>query len=216
MLTIVSIWCVTEVFSARGITPTQTLTVATSSATDLGKGRLLVASRELRDPNFAEAVVLLLDYNAQGALGVIINRPTKIALAEILPEVKALKKRKDVAHLGGPVAQQQLMLLARTTKPPPQARPVFADIYLLSQQQELEHVLQSGGKQTKLRAYVGYAGWAAGQLDREVAAGGWHVVPGDQSLIFDKAAPGIWSELIRRGAAQWTAQQRPRFAEVAR
>jgi putative transcriptional regulator len=174
------------------------------STTTLGKGKFLVASRDLNDPNFAESVILLLDYNENGALGVIINRPTEIALTELLPEVKALRKRKDVAHLGGPVARNMMMILTQTAKPPPKAQMVFADIYLISQQTELDQVFQTNGKKAKVRAYVGYAGWAAGQLDMEVMRGGWLIVPAEAALIFDKALDQVWPELIRRGEAQWT------------
>jgi putative transcriptional regulator len=184
-------------------TVTPLFVIAQSTAT-LGKGKFLVASRELNDPNFAESVILLLDYNENGALGVIINRPTDIALTELLPEVKALQKRKDIVYIGGPIARHMVMLLTQTPKPPQDAQKVFADIYLLSQQSELDRVLQSDGKRTRLRAYVGYAGWAAGQLDMEVARGSWLIVPAEAALIFDKAPAHVWPELIRRGEAQWT------------
>jgi len=183
--------------------------IIAQSATTLGKGKFLVASRDLNDPNFAESVILLLDYNEKGALGVIINRPTEVSLAELLPDVKALQKRQDVVYIGGPVAQQMLMILIHTAKPPPDAQLVFSDTYLVAKQTGLAQVLQSDGKRTKLRAYIGYAGWAAGQLDMEVAAGGWQVVPADPLFIFDRAAQEIWPELIRRGAAQWTSNQPP-------
>lgn len=175
------------------------------STAALSKGKFLVASRDLNDPNFAEAVILLLDYNENGALGIMINRPTEVILTELLPGIKALHKRTDVAYIGGPVARHMVMLLTQTPKPPQDAQKVFADIYLLSQQSELERVLQSEGKRTQFRAYIGYAGWAAGQLDMEVARGGWLVVPAEAALIFDKTPAQVWPELIRRGEAQWTA-----------
>ena len=190
-------------FSLRNL-PHLLSPVAMQSPSTLGKGKFLVASRELNDPNFAESVILLLDYNQNGALGVIVNRPTEVPLATLLPEIKALQKRKDVAYLGGPVARHMLMLLTRSANPPQDSQSIFSDTYLVSQKKELEQLLQSGGAQTKLRAYVGYAGWAAGQLDMEVARGGWHIVPADAALIFDKAATEVWPELIRRGEAQWT------------
>ncbi len=176
----------------------------TQSTATLSKGRFLVASRDLNDPNFAESVILLLDYNENGARGVIINRPTEVSLAELLPEVKSLRKRKDVTYIGGPVTQHMVMILTQTTKPPADAQKVFADIHLISPHTELERVLQAEGKKAKLRAYVGYAGWAAGQLDMEVARGGWLIVPAEVSLIFDQPPTQVWPELIRRGEAQWT------------
>lgn len=179
-------------------------TVTAPSSSTLGKGKFLIASRDLSDPNFAESVILLLDYNAQGALGVIINRPTEVPLANLLPGVKALQKRKDVAYFGGPVAQHMLMILTRAPKPPQDSQHVFSDVYLVSQQAGLDHQLRTQGPKTKVRAYIGYAGWAAGQLDMEVARRGWHVVPADSAFLFDKADMDTWPELIRRGEALWT------------
>ena len=192
-----------NILTVRYLPPSFSRVTAQSSAT-LSKGKFLVASRDLNDPNFSESVILLLDYNENGALGVIINRPTEISLADLLPGVKALHKRKEVVHIGGPVARHMVMILTQTPKPPQDAQKVFADIYLISQQSELERVLQAGGKRTQVRAYVGYAGWAAGQLDMEVARGGWLIVPAEAALIFDKAPAHVWPELIRRGEAQWT------------
>ena len=194
-------------FTRRDLHASPSLATAPSPS-PLAKGKFLVASRDLNDVNFSESVILLLDYNQQGALGVIINRPTEVPLAELLPEVKPLQRRKDVAYVGGPVARHMLMILTRSVKPPQDAQNIFSDIFLVSQQAGLEQVLRSGGTHTKLRAYVGYAGWAGGQLEMEVARGGWHIVPADATLVFDKAATEVWPELIRRGEALWTHNQR--------
>ena len=91
----------------------------------LAKGKFLVASRSLVDPNFAETVILLVDYDREGALGVVVNRPSDVALIEALPEVNELRKRKDVVFLGGPVARDRMLLLVRTRQQPPQSLRVF-------------------------------------------------------------------------------------------
>ena len=179
------------------------------STADLAKGKFLVASRDLGDPNFSETVILLLAYNQGGALGVVINRPTDVALSSLLPKVKGLQKRKDFVYLGGPVARTNVLLLAQSNTQPKDSQHVFADLYLVTNQATLKQIIDKMSVKTKVRAYIGYAGWSAGQLDMEVERGGWHIVPADTAHIFDKAAEDIWPELIRRGETQWTRSLQP-------
>jgi putative transcriptional regulator len=169
----------------------------------LAKGKFLVASKQLRDPQFFETVVLLIEYDSQGAMGLIINRPTTVKLSEVLPEIEGLQKRSDTIYLGGPVAKNQLMLLIRTASPPEGSRLVFKDIYLSSSQTIIEKMIDNPDTPERFRVYAGYAGWAPGQLDREVSRGGWHILQADEESVFDKTPARIWPELIRRSSALW-------------
>ncbi len=173
------------------------------SETDLSKGRFLVASRNAKDPRFSEAVVLLVEYSARGAMGLIINQPTGVRLSELVPEMKGLKDRQDTVYDGGPVNRNQLLLLARTGSRPPESLHVFGDVYISSSRFTLQQMIDRAGAREKFRLYVGYAGWAASQLDREVARGDWHVLHADAETIFDKKPSEVWPELIRRAGAQW-------------
>ncbi len=173
------------------------------SETDLSKGRFLVASRNAKDPRFSETVVLLVEYSARGAMGLIINQPTGVRLSELVPEMEGLKDRQDTVYDGGPVNRNQLLLLARTGSRPPESLHVFGDVYISSSRLTLQQMIDRGGAKEKFRLYVGYAGWAAGQLDREIARGDWHVVRADAETIFDRKPSEVWPELIRRAAAQW-------------
>jgi len=179
------------------------------STTDLAQGRFLVASRELGDPNFSETVILLLSYNQDGALGVVINRPTEVPLSSLLPEAKGLKGRKDFVYLGGPVARTNVLLLVQSQSQPKDSQHVIGDLYLIANQTTLKQIIDKTRAKTKVRAYVGYAGWSAGQLDMEVERGGWHIVPADSAIIFDKAAKDVWPALIGRGEAQWVRRLQP-------
>ncbi len=167
------------------------------------KGKFLVASRNLRDPTFSETVVLLTEYNRHGALGLIINRPTEVKLSKVLPEVKGLEARPDILYIGGPVAQRQMSLLIRSTSQPEGAHRVLKNIYVSSSLTVLQRMIDDDAKGERFRAYAGYAGWAPGQLDRELSRGGWHVLQADAETVFDKKPSEIWPELIRRGSAQW-------------
>ena len=175
----------------------------------LAKGKFLVASRRLGDPNFVETVILLLAYDEKGAMGVVINRPTEARLSTLLSEVKELQKRTDVVYLGGPVGRSQMLILARSNGQVEQSLRVFEDVYTVAGQRMLEQLIHEVGAQAKFRAYLGYAGWGAGQLDFEVTQGGWHVLPADAATVFNKPSAEIWPELIRRGEAQWVKRQTP-------
>ena len=170
---------------------------------ELSKGKFLVASKQLRDPQFFETVVLLLEYDSKGAMGLVINRPTTVKLSKVLPEIEGLQKRSDTIYLGGPVAKNQLMLLIRTSSPPEGSRLVFKDIYLSSSQTVIEKMIDNPDTPERFRVYAGYAGWAAGQLDHEVSRGGWHILQADEESVFDKTPSQIWPELIRRSSALW-------------
>jgi len=170
---------------------------------ELAKGKFLVASKQLRDPQFFETVVLLIEYDSQGAMGLVINRPTTVKLSEVLPEIEGLQKRSDIIYLGGPVAKNQLMLLIRTSSPPEGSHLVFKDIYLSSSQTIIEKMIDNPDTPERFRVYAGYAGWAPGQLDREVSRGGWHILQADEESVFDKTPAEVWPELIRRSSALW-------------
>ncbi len=165
------------------------------------RGKFLVASRELLDPRFREAVVLLIDYSANGATGLIINKPTKVALAEALPSIPGLKKRSDAVYYGGPVENNIILMLIRSKEDPQEAVRVFGDVYVSASRNTLERMIDSHKTDKQLRTYSGYAGWMARQLDWEVSRGDWLIVPADARSIFESDASGIWRELIRRGSA---------------
>lgn len=167
------------------------------------KGMFLIASRALADPNFVETVILLLEYDRSGALGLIINRPTRVRLSHLLPEVDELESRDDLVYEGGPVARQQVLLLLRSRERPPDSGRIFADTWVSSSLVTLRALAGGELSGDSFHAFVGYAGWAPGQLDSEVARGDWHIVPADEVAVFDREAGEIWPELIRENAGQW-------------
>ena len=169
----------------------------------LSTGRFLVASKQLRDPNFARTVVLLLNYGERGARGVIINWPTGVKLAAMFPEIRGLQRRMDTVYLGGPVQRTRLLMLLRSDKPRAGAEHVVDDIYVSTSRRLLFDALGRTGSAASVHVYAGYAGWAPGQLDREVARGDWHVLPADAETVFSETPGEVWRELIAKGAVQW-------------
>jgi len=160
------------------------------------KGRFLVATRDLRDPNFARTVVLLVHYDAQGAMGLIVNRPTGRLAGELLPELQELASEDQMIFLGGPVGRFGLLALLEAREPPGEAQHIFGDVYLSGSRDLMQRTSTAAGKRSRLRVYVGHAGWASGQLDFEIARGGWHVVPARRDLVFAKDPAEMWEQLI--------------------
>lgn len=168
-----------------------------ADAKDLAPGKFLVARRSLRDPNFAETVVLLVQYDSKGAMGLIINRATDVAISKLLSEPAQAKKRRDPVYEGGPVSRSAVLALVRSREAPEDTRLVFGDVYLVSTQGALDSAMAQIDP-SSLRVYFGYSGWGAGQLERELDAGAWQIFKGDAAAVFDLEPESVWKRYIRR------------------
>jgi putative transcriptional regulator len=167
------------------------------SPSSVGKGVLLVASPSLNDPNFRETVVLVLEHNPQGTLGLILNRATNMLLSEVLPGVRALKGTTHRLYAGGPVQPNVVLLLSRLKEPQPDMRPVFDSVYVGGTPDVLERIIDQAGPTDRFRAFAGYAGWAPGQLGIEMLQGSWAVLPPEGNL-FDKDPSMLWPDSLAR------------------
>ena len=161
------------------------------------KGRFLVAVRELRDPNFAQTVILLTKYGEDGAMGLIVNRPTNIRLGGVL-ELEGVEKRPETIFIGGPVERSAVLLLARSETPPEKSESIFGDVYLSANRALLEKYIAGPAGDERFRLYSGYSGWAAGQLDFEMERGSWHVFPADADTVFSTRPSTVWERWIER------------------
>ncbi len=162
-------------------------------------GTFLVASRDLADPNFVHTVVLLVRYDEEnGALGLVINRQSEVPLSRVFAELKEAKDRMDPIYIGGPVEEGSVLALLKADAKPKDADRVFGDVYLISSKALLEKTLASGTEADRFHAYLGYAGWAREQLEREVELGAWHVMPAEASSVFHSDPDSVWQRLIRR------------------
>src|SRR5262245_34052993 len=179
------------------------------------RGRFLVATRGMADPEFEESVALLLDADDGGATAVVVNRPSDVKLSTLLPAVAALRERSDVAFLGGPVLPTHLVVLVRGKPVSGTAERLFADVHVLTARQAIRDALAAGIPRQRLRAYVGHAGWMPGQLDAEIQEGDWIVIAADPALVFAEHAETVWRQLIERSEGNWTRTIRlPRMASA--
>jgi putative transcriptional regulator len=176
--------------------PAVFLPVQSRNAKDLAVGRLLVASRDLADPNFAETVVLLVHYEAQGVVGLILNRRTDVPLSRVLEDLKPAKERSDMVYLGGPVETPLVLALFQSPARIDGAEHVFGGVYLISSKTLFEETISAKPDPGVFHVYVGYAGWTADQLRREVELGAWFIFPEDASTVFNSDPDSLWSQMI--------------------
>lgn len=164
-------------------------------------GRLLVAAPHLLDPNFVRTVVLICRHDEDGALGLVLNRPTDIPVGEHLPGWTEALAPPEVVFVGGPVQPEMAVGLARRS---PGSLPagwteVGGDIGLVDLGETPGDAV---GHLDVLRVFAGYAGWSAGQLDFEAASEDWFVVDTADDDLFSGEAAGLWRGVLRRQPGQ--------------
>ncbi len=161
-------------------------------------GTLLIASHDLDDTFFAHSVVFLTHSGEDGAYGVIINRPVKMPLKEFLP----LSPEADphALYLGGPLHGKYVFVLAR--RPSPQLREVVKGVFFGAGEENVMRILESMTT-AEVHAYAGFASWGPGQLEREIAEGGWWLAPGDADSVFGARPAELWRMLVKKWAGHW-------------
>jgi len=160
------------------------------------QGRFLLAAPGLTDPNFAETVVLLIRHDTDGALGLIVNRPTRVTAREVLPEFAALSGYQAPVFFGGPVMVDRMMVLLRSDEAPAEGELVADDVYVSASGTVLAGLPADHARPEQVRIFAGHAGWGPGQLDREIAAGGWHLVPASMDMLFAAPKGPDWRQLL--------------------
>lgn len=155
---------------------------------------LLIARAELPDPNFKDSVVLVMNHIGPSPAGVIINRPTRIPVSRLFPELETLAQLDDKVYFGGPVEIQAVSFLFRFDKPPEKATEVLDGLYFSTDRELLRKLLGRDQPMEGLRIFVGFSGWARGQLEAEIGRGDWTLAPADASTIFDYKSQQPWPE----------------------
>ena len=184
----------------------QTGTVISGSA--LTKGRLLVATPPLDDPNFDRTVVYMLEHHHEGALGVVINRPTDEPLDEPLDRWIALQTTPATVFDGGPVEPDALIALAFAKQPVSEATEELSPVSgrVASADLTTDPALVAAYVES-VRIFRGYAGWGPGQLEGEIEAGAWLVLDAEPDDVFGTMPAHLWRTVLRRqgGRLAWLA-----------
>lgn len=154
---------------------------------------LLTARSSLPDSDFADSVVLVMNNVGPAPIGVIVNRPTKVPVAQLFPDLKRLAQVHDKVFFGGPVELNTVWFLFRAAKPPPEhAIRAFADVWLSADRDLLLTLLGRDKPVDGLRIFLGHSGWAPGQLEAEIAHGAWTLGHADPDAIFNSKSNHPW------------------------
>lgn len=171
----------------------------------LSIGKILVANEKLGDPNFAQSVILIVQFDKEGgSVGLIVNRQTEIPVSRFFP--KAKQAAKDPVYMGGPLEITGVQALLRLPEKPNQAIHVTGDTYVTASEELIEKSVVSQTEPSKFRLYLGYAGWAPGQLEAEIRLGAWSLISGDASIVFDRDPESLWSRLTHSQIAAASLQ----------
>jgi putative transcriptional regulator len=167
---------------------------------------LLIARAELPDANFRDSVVLVMNNIGPAPGGLIINRPTRIAVARLFPDLERLAQMDDKVYFGGPVAIESVSFLFRADTPPERATQVLDGVYVSTDLELLRKLLSRDKPMDGLRIFIGYSGWAPGQLEAEIARGGWTLAPAEPDAIFGRRSEHPWPERQAPYAAHRTGR----------
>jgi putative transcriptional regulator len=153
---------------------------------------LIVAKPDLPDDDFADSVVLVMNNLGPAPVGIVVNRPTRITIPELFPDVARLAQLHDKVYFGGPVEFGAIWFLVRANTPPEHAMQAFDGVYLSADRQLLMKLLGRPKPMDGLRIFVGHAAWAPGQLESEIDRGAWTLERANPDAIFNGKSEHLW------------------------
>jgi putative transcriptional regulator len=160
------------------------------------RGKLILASPVLKDPNFIRTVVLIAEHTDEGAMGLVLNRPANSTVGEAVPDLSWLAGDEEPVYVGGPVAETAVIVLAEFDRPEMAGALVEEDLGFIGTDADDPDVLE--GAIRRARVFAGHAGWGPGQLEGELEEEAWIVEPPRREEIFSEDAQGLWAAVLRR------------------
>jgi putative transcriptional regulator len=158
-------------------------------------GQLLLASPALHDPNFARTVVLIGVHSEEGAMGVVLNRPSDVSVSEAAPQLDVAVEESDRVYVGGPVQPSSIVFLAEFLDPTPAGLLVIGRIGFPAADAEIEEISRATDR---VRVFAGFAGWGEGQLEAEIAEGDWIAQAALPEDVFTDIPEQLWSSVLAR------------------
>ena len=174
----------------------------------------LVAKPSLADPNFARTVVLVTQTEDASTVGVIVNRPTRLRLQQLLSREFHTENYRDPIYAGGPVMRQAIVAVFRSESvPQAPAFPLLKDVYLTMHPDNIKKLLEDPS--ARYRLYAGFSGWAPRQLESEFMRDGWYVLPTDEATLFRSGTDGLWEELVDKAVRRGPRTRRSEIDPMA-
>ncbi len=165
------------------------------------RGKLLIASPAIVDPNFRQTVVLLAEHTDEGAMGVVLNREGSKTVGEVVPDLAYLADEDDVVHVGGPVSINAVTVLADFADPAQAALLVDESVGFVPAGVDDEDGLAAVVRRS--RVFAGHAGWGPGQLEAEMDEESWIVEPARSEDVFTDEPGVLWSSVLRRKGGEY-------------
>jgi putative transcriptional regulator len=165
------------------------------------RGQLIIASPAVMDPNFRQTVVLLAEHTEEGAMGVVLNREADVTVGEAVPELAPLAGDDATVHVGGPVSDSAVTVLAEFTEPDRAALLVAEDLGFVPADVDDGEALAAAVR--RARVFAGHAGWGPGQLEAEMEEESWIVEVPQREDVFCEAPEELWSAVLRRKGGEY-------------
>ncbi|MDA0589687.1 MAG: YqgE/AlgH family protein [Planctomycetota bacterium] len=163
------------------------------------RGRFLIAANHLRDSNFYKTVVLLLEHNDDGAMGLVINRPMDVSVSSALSKHFDIPDCKHFLYCGGPVEPNALLILHNSQAYDQEHSPVVPGVYVGTSPDVFDKVVDAADDPDStfsFQIFSGYSGWGAGQLESEIDRGDWFALPAESSFFFRPEPYEIWEDTL--------------------
>lgn len=158
-------------------------------------GSVLISEPMLEDYYFKRAVVLILDYNDQGAMGIVLNKPIFIDINDVIPD---LSSKPFSLYSGGPVSIERIFFLHNLKSEISGSDEIITGVYWSGNEKDIQAYLANPNfDENKIRAFLGYSGWNAGQLEQEIKEGRWVVAEISASIIFDEDYSKMWENSVK-------------------
>jgi putative transcriptional regulator len=160
------------------------------------RGKLLLAAPALKDPNFDRTVVYIAEHSEDGAMGLVLNRPSEAPVVDAIPDLTWVADSDELVYVGGPVAPNGVIVLAEWDDPSHAVVLVDDDLGFVPGDVEDTDALAAAVR--RARVYAGHAGWGPGQLEDELAEEAWIVEAPLREELFSDDPEGLWSAVLRR------------------
>jgi putative transcriptional regulator len=155
------------------------------------QGQLLISSPLLHDPNFRRTVVLMTHHDEDGAMGLVLSRPSELRVVDAVPELADLPGAGDLVYVGGPVQPEAVVVLLEHEDAP--ERPIVGNVAFMAAEADIDEL-----DAVRARVFAGYSGWGPGQLEGELDESSWIVVPAEPDDAFAEDPDELWRTVLHR------------------
>jgi putative transcriptional regulator len=162
-------------------------------------GQLLISSPLLVDPNFRRTVVLMTHHDEEGAVGLVLSRPSELRIAEAIPDLGDLPYADEVVYIGGPVQPEAVVVLIELEEPRDDTEPIVGSVVYMPPDVDVDELAAS-----RARVFAGYSGWGPGQLEAELAEPAWIVAPAEPADVFAQDPDELWRTVLHRKGGKFS------------